>query len=535
MAVTVHWFRHGLRLHDNPSLLAALEDAEEFYPVFIFDGEVAGTKICGYNRWKFLHECLQDLDNQLKEVGGRLYVFQGDPCEIFSTLFQEWGVKRLCFEQDPEPIWQPRDNAVKKLCEDNDVEWIERISHTLWNPKDVINQNGGSPPVTYMIFRHVTDGLGPPDKPVNDPDFSSVKLPLPEKFQFELPCLEKLAPERVCEEKKINGWIGGEKRGLELFESRIKVEQKAFKAGYCLPNQYQPDLLGPPMSLSPYLRFGCVSVRKFYWKIMEVFNEVSTEEPSYQLIAQLIWREYFYTMSVGNDKYDQMKENPICLNIPWYENETHLKKWQEGETGYPWIDACMKQLKIEGWIHHVSRHAVSCFLTRGDLWISWEEGFKMFLEHLLDADWSICAGNWMWISSSAFERALQCPKCFCPVRYGRRMDPSGAYIRRYLPVLKDMPLRYLFEPWKAPKAVQEKANCIVGKDYPLPIVNHKEASKKNYEMMEEVVSCLKKCAIPHCAPSDESEVRSFVWLPDHLAAGGRGCTANDICDGIAGM
>ncbi|XP_078000467.1 cryptochrome-1-like [Glandiceps talaboti] len=535
MSVAIHWFRHGLRLHDNPALREALENAEEFYPVFILDGEVAGTKLCGYNRWKFLHDSLQDLDNQLKEVGGRLYVFEGDPAEVFSRLFEEWDVKILTFEQDPEPIWQERDNSVKKLCEDQGVEWVEKISHTLWNPKEVIQRNGGTPPVTYAVFRHVTAGMGLPDKTTEDPDFSGIKLPVPRYFKkFALPSLEKLAPVDEFNGQRINKWIGGEKRGLELFDCRMKIEQAAFKAGYCLPNQYKPDLLGPPMSLSPYLRFGCISIRKFYWKIMEVFKEVRKDEPSYQLIAQLIWREYFYTMSVGNPKYDQMEKNPICLNIPWYKNDNQLEHWAMGKTGYPWIDACMRQLKCEGWLHHVGRHAVSCFLTRGDLWISWVEGLQFFLENLLDADWSICAGNWMWVSSSAFERALQCPKCFCPVRYGRRMDPSGEYVRRYIPALKDMPLRYLFEPWKAPKAVQEKANCVIGKDYPLPIVEHKEVSRRNYEMMEDVVACLKENVIPHCAPSDESEVRSFVWLPDHLSAGGR-CSANELCDGIMGL
>lgn len=216
---------------------------------------------------------------------------------------------------------------------------------------------------------------------------------------------------------------------------------QAFKGGYMMPNQYHPDINGPPLTLSPHLRFGCISVRYFYWAIHDIFREVGyifsygamnsasvdatqavcahshsffssdpqcqvrKESPPLAVTTQLIWREYFYIMSVRNRKYAQMTDNPICLQIPWYHNENHLEVWEmvmllfvmlsehvffffkiwlissftffQGKTGYPWIDACMNQLRQEGWIHHVGRHAVSCFLTRGDLWIHWEDGLKV--------------------------------------------------------------------------------------------------------------------------------------------------------------
>ncbi|KAK7891999.1 hypothetical protein WMY93_023962 [Mugilogobius chulae] len=118
----------------------------------------------------------------------------------------------------------------------------------------------------------------------------------------------------------------------------------------------------------------------------------------------------------------------------------------------------MTQLRQEGWIHHLARHAVACFLTRGDLWISWESGMKVFEELLLDADWSVNAGSWMWLSCSAFFQ--QFFHCYCPVGFGRRTDPTGDYIRRYIPILKDYPNRYIYEPWNAPESVQKAANCL---------------------------------------------------------------------------
>ncbi|CAG2244399.1 CRY [Mytilus edulis] len=408
--------------------------------------------------------------------------------------YNEWGVTKLTFEQDPEAVWKQRDDAVKELCERKEIECVERVSHTLYEPmKYSYRKNDGQPPLTYSLFNLVASALGDPPRPVSYPVFHNIDLPVypdhEKKFGIPKPQTVGVFPDCKEQNNRINEWKGGESKALDLLEKRLAIEKKAYEDGYVLPNQYIPDLLGEPMSMSAHLRFGCLSVRRFHWTIHDLFEKVKPKESKPDaLTCQLIWREYFYVMSANNINYDKMEGNPICLNIPWYRNDEILKKWEMGQTGYPWIDAIMNQLRHEGWIHHVGRYAVACFLTRGDLWISWVDGLKIFLKYLIDADWSVSSGNWMWVSSSAFEKVLQCPKCFCPVGYGRRMDRTGEYIRRYLPVLKDMPLRYLFEPWKAPLAVQQKAHCIVGKDYPHPIVNHKEASNECASAMNKMTS-----------------------------------------------
>uniref|UniRef100_UPI00220F120B Light receptive cryptochrome n=1 Tax=Platynereis dumerilii TaxID=6359 RepID=UPI00220F120B len=520
--VSLHWFRHGLRLHDNPALLKSLEGAKEFYALFIWDGEVAGTKLVSYPRMKFLLECLKDLDDSLKKHGGRLYVVKGPSDVVIKQLIEEWGVTRVTCEIDPEPIWQPRDKAVKDLCATKGVKWFDYNSHLLWDPKAVCDANGGRPPHTYKLFCQVTDLLGKPETPHPDPDFSHVQMPVSDDFddKFGLPTLKELGCEPECEEqeKPFNKWQGGETGALELLETRLMIERTAYKAGYIMPNQYIPDLVGPPRSMSPHLRFGALSIRKFYWDLHNNYAEVCGGEWLGALTAQLVWREYFYCMSYGNPSFDKMEGNPICLQIPWYKDEEALEKWKQGQTGFPWIDACMRQLRYEGWMHHVGRHAVACFLTRGDLWISWVDGLEAFYKYMLDGDWSVCAGNWMWVSSSAFENCLQCPQCFSPVLYGMRMDPTGEFTRRYVPQLKNMPLKYLFQPWKAPKEVQEKAGCVIGEDYPSPMVDHKEASSKCRRMMEDVKSIIKDPEVWHCTPSDTNEVRKFCWLPEHMTA-----------------
>lgn len=185
-----------------------------------------------------------------------------------------------------------------------------------------------------------------------------------------------------------------------------------------------------------------------------------------------------------------MTGNPICVQIPWDKNPEALAKWATGQTGYPWIDAIMSQLREEGWIHHLARHAVACFLTRGNLWISWEEGMKVFDELLLDADWSVNAGMWLWLSCSSFFQ--QFFHCYCPVKFGRKADPNGDYIRKYVPVLKNFPTKYIHEPWVASEVVQKSAKCIIGIDYPRAMINHVVASRNNMERMKQVYQQLAK-------------------------------------------
>ena len=168
-------------------------------------------------------------------------------------------------------------------------------------------------------------------------------------------------------------------------------------------------------------------------------------------------------MCLENPFYNQIENNPICLAIPWRTDDAQLEKWKNGLTGYPFIDAGMRQLLQEGWIHHTVRTAVAVFLTRGDLWLNWEPGHAHFKTHLVDHDWAVNAGNWMWVSSSAFDRLLDCSLCIDPVMFGKRLEPSGDYIRRYVPELaKFEEFEHIHEPWKAPIEVQRVANCIIG-------------------------------------------------------------------------
>ncbi|KAI8506950.1 Cryptochrome-2 [Branchiostoma belcheri] len=441
---------------------------------------------------KFLLQCLEDLDASLRKLNSRLYVIRGQPTDVFPRLFKEWKVSCLSFEEDSEPFGRERDMAVMKLAKEAGVKVILRTSHTLYKLQDIIDVNGGQPPLTYKRFQAILSKMDPPDQPVDTITASTVdKLTTPiqddHDEKYGVPSLEELG----FDTDNLNPvvWPGGETEALTRLERHL--ERKAWVASFERPKMTASSLLASPTGLSPYLRFGCLSPRLFYKKLTELYKKVKrSNHPPLSLYGQLLWREFFYTAATNNPNFDKMVNNTICVQIPWDKNPEALAKWAEGQTGFPWIDAIMSQLQQEGWIHHLARHAVACFLTRGDLWISWEEGMKVFEELLLDADWSVNAGSWMWLSCSSFFQ--QFFHVYCPVNFGRRTDPNGDFIRKYLPKLRGFPAKYIYDPWNAPESVQKAAKCIIGKDYPLPMVNHAETSRINVERMKQVYQQLSR-------------------------------------------
>ncbi|XP_038636619.1 cryptochrome-1b isoform X2 [Scyliorhinus canicula] len=441
---SIHWFRKGLRLHDNPALLDALLGSDTIRCVYIVDPWFAGSSSVGINRWRFLLQCLEDLDASLRKLNSRLFVVRGQPADVFPRLFKEWKISRITFEYDSEPFSKERDAAIKKLAIEAGVEVIVQISHTLYDLDMIIDRNGGQPPLTYKHFQTLVSRMESIDMPVGTMTAETIgKCITPvlddHDDKYGVPTLEELGFDTEGLPSAV--WPGGETEALTRLERHL--ERKAWVANFERPGMNSTSLLASPAGLSPYLRFGCLSCRLFYFKLTDLYKKV-----------------------------------------PWDWNPEALAKWAEGMTGFPWIDAIMTQLRQEGWIHHLARHAVACFLTSGDLWISWEEGMKIFEELLLDADWSVNAGSWMWLSCSSFFQ--QFFHCYCPVGFGRRTDPNGDYIRRYLPVLRDFPAKYIYDPWNAPESVQKAAKCIIGVHYPKPMVNHAEASRLNIERMKQI-------------------------------------------------
>ncbi|KAG7283464.1 hypothetical protein CRUP_035257 [Coryphaenoides rupestris] len=373
---TIHWFRKGLRLHDNPALREAVQGAGTVLLQCLEDldsslrnstpacsSSEASRPTCSPASSRFLLQCLEDLDSSLRKLNSRLFVIRGQPANVFPRLFK--------------------------------------------------------PPLTYKRFQTLISRLDPPEPPeerLSGGAMGRCVTPLADDHseKYGVPSLEELGFD--TEGLPTAVWPGGETEALTRIERHL--ERKAWVANFERPRMNANSLLASPTGLSPYLRFGCLSCRLFYFKLTDLYRKVKKNStPPLSLYGQLLWREFFYTAATNNPRFDKMEGNPICVRIPWDRNPKALAKWAEAKTGFPWIDAIMTQLRTEGWIHHLARHAVACFLTRGDLWVSWEEGMKV-----------------------------------------GKVGPS----RRYLPVLRGFPAKYIYDPWSAPEAVQATAKCVIG-------------------------------------------------------------------------
>jgi cryptochrome len=476
-------------------------------------------------------ESLIDLDLKLQSLDSRLILIRGNPQDVFPELLKKWNVSGLYYEKETEPDAVDRDQRISAICQQMEVTVNCTVGHTLFASEDVIKANKGKPPLSLTSFLKVShtsyekciqnlkvpDCLEAPTRlpkigPLNELNIkSSTSYDAPKltsdlidvqkrteffkfyngpKRDFSIPDISELGYEVLSKDNQ-SPHKGGETNALKLLSDYFKNFNVAgFEKPNTSPAQFEP---ASTTVLSPHLKFGTLSCRYFYQRLQEVYQQKKNHShPPVSLLGQLYWREFFTVTSSAIPNFDKMKGNQICLQIPWKlqdsadlgpeEDKAQLRAWTEARTGYPWIDAIMTQLRTEGWIHHLARHSVACFLTRGDLYISWERGRDVFDELLLDSDYALNNANWMWLSASAF--FTQYFRVYSPVAFGKKWDKDGKYIKKYVPALHKMPIQYIFEPWKAPLSVQKQAGCIIGVDYPHPIVEHETISKKNMEKMK---------------------------------------------------
>lgn len=502
MAVSIHWFRRALRLHDNPALLYASKDPTTMMiPLFILDPWLLQPEKGGVNRVAHLLETLQTLDENLKKKRSRLFIVEGTPSEVLPAIIKQFDVQILTFESDTEPYTKKRDKEVIKLAEAMGVDKVKNFcSHTLYDPAHLLKLAGGRAPLTMPVFLNLLSKAGSPQLPLDSPTnlprapaIATLNTIKGIKVFDSVPTLsyfEKFGYDSSGKTTR-NKHVGGEDEALRRMDKFLSQKRRVatYEKPKTLPTTMDPD----STALSPYLQVGSLGVRLFHARILEVYKSCGNEDTlplsyylrSTTLQGQLYWREMSYLIAYSTPNFDQMVGNPICKQIPWYtgpEADEMLTKWEFGQTGYPAVDAAMNQLRNEGWLHHLARHLVACFLTRGDLWLHWEKGRDVFNRYLLDADWSIINFNWQYMSCSAlFHQYFRCSK---PQTFFKKMDPKSDYIRRHVPILKNFPEKFICEPWLAPMAVQVRARCVIGKDYPKPIVDHEVASKENGAMIK---------------------------------------------------
>jgi len=459
------WFRQDLRLADNPALTAAAKSGAPILPVYVLDDENAGEwKMGGASRW-WLHHSLKSLDESLD---GKLVLLKGDAFVQIPSLAQEVGAEAVYWNRCYEPWRIKRDKLIKGALKDMDIECESFNGSLLWEPWDVLKSDDTPYKVFTPYYRKGCLSKEAPREP----------LPTPRKLDFfsykgeSLTSLSLLPskPEPRWDKKMEQYWDIGEKGAKKALEYFIDNGLKNYKEGRNI-------MAGDNVSrLSPRLHFGEVSPNQAWYAAKK---SKAPDKDIDHFCSELGWREFSYSLLYHFPTLPRKPLQERFEKFPWTYNDQNLDAWQRGQTGYPIVDAAMRELWETGYMHNRARMVVGSFLVK-HLLLNWHEGEDWFWDCLVDADLPNNSASWQWIAGCGADAAPYF-RIFNPIMQGEKFDTDGAYVRRFVPELEKLPDNYLHKPWEAPADILKKAGVELGKTYPKPIVDHGQARDRALE------------------------------------------------------
>jgi deoxyribodipyrimidine photo-lyase len=449
------WFRRDLRVRDNPALAAAFASAEDVVPFFCLDERLLSGRFVSGPRTQFMLEALADLNAALAERGSGLVIRLGDPVAELITLAAEVGADQVHATVDAGPYGRRRDTAAKDRLSAAGIALRGHAGLFAVDNLDELRTGAGAP---YQVFTPFYRAW------LSAPRREEMRLPqslpqLPSTLsQGSIPSLDSLGLESPLSDPMPGGETAALARWCQFRDEAIE--------GY---GTGRDDLAGDGSSrMSPYLHFGCISPRQMEREMPE---GVGAEE----FRRQLAWRDFYahvlrdFPANLHHEHQSRYRDR-----IEWRRDEDDFERWCEGRTGYPLVDAGMRQLNQEGWMHNRARLVVGSFLTK-ELGIDWRWGERYFMSLLLDGDVPSNNGNWQWIASVGVDPQPVSRRILSPSRQQERFDPTGAYVRRYVPELAGVPDVHIVEPWLMAEPVQADCGCVIGTDYPEPMVDRREA------------------------------------------------------------
>ena len=455
------WFRRDLRVHDHPALRAALDAGGRVIPAFCLDDRLLAGRHASGPRTQFMLESLIDLDGALRERGSGLVLRSGRPERELAALAEETGAGSVHFSADASAFARERDVRVHRALGEAGIEPVMHPGTFAVDNLREIETRSGTPYTVFTPFYRAWL-----EQPRREPAPTPRELPpLPSKLRRgRAPKLSELGLEQQCSDPA----PGGEAAGRRAMSAWCAGDVRRYEEG-------RNALHGRHVSrLSPYLHFGCVSPR-------ELEQRLPGGRGAEAFRRQLAWRDFYgYVLRHFPENAEREYQERYRGSIRWSPSERHFEAWCEGRTGYPLVDAAMRQLGREGWIHNRARLVVGSFLTK-DLGIDWRRGERHFMKLLIDGDQASNNGNWQWIASVGVDPQPVSRRIFNPALQQERYDPDGGYVRRYVPELAGVPDRYLSQPWTMPAEEQERAGCVIGRDYPEPVVDHPQARREALE------------------------------------------------------
>ncbi len=452
MTNVIHWFRQDLRLQDNPALYEASKKGEVLAVYILDDVNAQDYKMGEASRW-WLHHSLDALN---KSLDGKLALYAGNPEHILPKLVARHGIDTVYWNRCYEPWSIHRDKRIKELL---DIEAHSFNGSLLWEPREIAKDDGTPYKVFTPFYRKGCLKAAAPRQPLPAPKLSLVDDSSHSSSLDDLHLLPTIPWDSQLEPHWQISEQGAEKRLGEFLEEGLAH----YKDGRNLPAKPYTS------RLSPYLHFGQISANQVWSEVRMRGDDKNVDH----FCSELGWREFSYSLLYHNPTLPTENLQKKFDAFPWQENEAYLEAWQKGQTGFPIVDAGMRELWQTGYMHNRVRMIVGSFLVK-NLLMHWHHGERWFWDCLVDADLANNSASWQWIAGTGADAAPYF-RIFNPVTQGHKFDPEGEYTRRYVPELSSLPNKYLFSPWDAPKDVLKESGITLGDDYPHPIVDLKES------------------------------------------------------------
>ncbi|MEM8867461.1 MAG: deoxyribodipyrimidine photo-lyase [Verrucomicrobiota bacterium] len=475
-APTLLWFRNDLRLADNLALKAAIEAGGPVIPVYIWAPEEAGNwSPGGATKW-WLHQALEDLQAELVERGGGLVLRSGKSLEVLREIIAATGAERVVWNRRYESPLRELDVMIKQALRAEGLKVESFNSALLVEPHTVATQTGQPYKVYTPFFKSVKD------RPVDAPADVNLEAMV---FPSEVPASETLESLGLLPDIK---WYEGMAAHWEPTESGAQkclnrfLDKAASDYGV---DRDRPDLDGTS-SLSPYLHFGQIGPRQVI-AALKAHCDLSQKGP-FVFLKEIYWREFAYNVLYHFPETPDQPLQAKYADFPWEHDAELLRRWQKGLTGYPIIDAGMRQLYTTGWMHNRVRMIVASFLVK-HLLQDWKAGARWFWDTLVDADLASNTLGWQWSGGCGADAAPYF-RVFNPIIQGKKFDPEGDYVKRWVPELKCVPSKYIHAPWEMPTELMDAIGLYDGVAYPEPVIEHsagRDRALAAFELFKEPV------------------------------------------------
>ena len=450
------WYRRDLRLHDHPALHAAVSAADRVVPVFVLDPGLLEGRWPAPNRVSFMFGSLAALRDDLAVRGAPLVVLHGRPAEVLPALASAVGARDVFATRDVSPYARTRDGAVGGALDAVGATLHLRGGALVAEPEEIAGADGRPLTVFTPYFRRwqglARRGVLPvPDRLRGLAAHAAGRLPgvmpLPDPGSV-VPTADPALlpmPGEAAARARLAAWATDERLvGYADGRDRLGMDGTS--------------------RLSADLRWGLVSPLA----VLDAIDRPGRGPAAFA--RELAWRDFYAQVLWLHRHVTRGAFRPAFDGVPWRTDPAAFDAWREGRTGYPIVDAAMRQLTASGWMHNRARMIAASFLAK-DLLIDWRRGERHFMEHLLDGDVAANNGGWQWAAGTGTD-AQPYFRVFNPVAQGERHDPDGSFVRRWIPELAGVPDRFVHAPWTMPPGVQAAAGCVVGRDYPAPIVDH---------------------------------------------------------------